>query len=163
MRGYRHATDEFVDWYRSEPRLAFNRIVALRCHSHLESRQLAPGTVNLSLVQCVGSHMKRPAAAFPALTWLPAFAASKSEEARYAPRELVNGRARSRALASTRSASERKARPSLAALLLACGLRRRNAVALRFDYLQQRDERWPLLIWWQGSHVRTVPVPDWGE
>ncbi len=25
-RGYRHAIDEFVDWYCSEPRLAFNRI-----------------------------------------------------------------------------------------------------------------------------------------
>ena len=26
-RGYRHAIDEFVHWYCSEPRLAFNRIV----------------------------------------------------------------------------------------------------------------------------------------
>jgi hypothetical protein len=45
-RGYRHAIDEFVDWYCSEPRLAFNRIVVLRYRSHLESRQLAPGTIN---------------------------------------------------------------------------------------------------------------------
>jgi len=30
QRGYRHALDEFVDWYCSEPRLAFNRIVVLR-------------------------------------------------------------------------------------------------------------------------------------
>ena len=28
-RGYGHAIDEFVDWYCSEPRLAFNRIVVL--------------------------------------------------------------------------------------------------------------------------------------
>src|SRR3982074_3380588 len=42
-RGYRHAIDEFVDWYCSEPCLAFNRIVVLRYRSHLESRQLAPG------------------------------------------------------------------------------------------------------------------------
>src|SRR5437763_7724963 len=47
QRGYRHAIDEFVDWYCSEPRLAFNRIVVLRYRSHLESRQLAPGTINL--------------------------------------------------------------------------------------------------------------------
>jgi hypothetical protein len=47
QRGYRHAIDEFVDWYCSEPRLALNRIVVLRSRSHLESRQLAPGTVNL--------------------------------------------------------------------------------------------------------------------
>ena len=49
QRGYRHAIDEFVDWYCSEPRLAFNRIVVLRYRSHLESRELAPGTINLRL------------------------------------------------------------------------------------------------------------------
>jgi hypothetical protein len=37
QRGYRHAIDEFVDWYCSEPRLALNRIVVLRYRSHLES------------------------------------------------------------------------------------------------------------------------------
>ena len=42
QRGYRHAIDEFVEWYCSEPRLAFNRVVVLRYRSHLESRQLAP-------------------------------------------------------------------------------------------------------------------------
>src|ERR1700692_1345658 len=47
--GYRHASEEFVDWYCSEPRLAFNGIVVLRYRSHLESRQLAPGTINLRL------------------------------------------------------------------------------------------------------------------
>src|SRR6202047_1934842 len=47
QRCYRHAIDEFVDWYCSEPRLAFNRIVVLRYRSYLESRQLASGTVNL--------------------------------------------------------------------------------------------------------------------
>ena len=49
QRGYRHAIDDFVDWYCFEPRLAFNRIVVLRFRSYMESRQLAPGTVNLRL------------------------------------------------------------------------------------------------------------------
>src|SRR5437879_2020522 len=49
QRGYRHAIDEFVDWYCSEPRLALNRTVVLRYRSHPESRQLAPGTINLRL------------------------------------------------------------------------------------------------------------------
>ena len=42
---YRHAIDEFVDWYCSEPRLSFNNI---RYRMHLESRQ-APGTIHLRL------------------------------------------------------------------------------------------------------------------
>ena len=29
-RSYRHAMDEFIDWYCSEPRLALNRGVVLR-------------------------------------------------------------------------------------------------------------------------------------
>ncbi len=33
QQGYRHAIDEFVDWYCSEPRLAFNRTVVLRYRS----------------------------------------------------------------------------------------------------------------------------------
>jgi hypothetical protein len=49
QRGYRHAIDEFVDWYCSEPRLAFNKTVVLRYRAHLESRRLAPGTINLRL------------------------------------------------------------------------------------------------------------------
>ncbi len=49
QRGYRHAIDEFVEWYCSEPRLSFNRTVVLRYRIHLEERKLAPGTVNLRL------------------------------------------------------------------------------------------------------------------
>jgi len=36
QRGYRHALDEFVDWYCSEPRLAFNRTVVPRYRSQLD-------------------------------------------------------------------------------------------------------------------------------
>src|ERR1700757_3102348 len=49
QRGYRHAIDEFVDWYCSEPRPSFSKTVVLRYRMHLESRHLAPGTINLRL------------------------------------------------------------------------------------------------------------------
>jgi len=35
-RGYQHAIDEFVAWYGSEPRPAFNKTVVLRYRFHLE-------------------------------------------------------------------------------------------------------------------------------
>jgi hypothetical protein len=38
--------DEFIEWYCSEPRLSFSRTVVVRYRMHLESRKLAPGTVN---------------------------------------------------------------------------------------------------------------------
>lgn len=49
QRGYQHAIDEFIGWYCSEPRLSFNKSVVIRYRTHLETRQLAPGTVNVRL------------------------------------------------------------------------------------------------------------------
>jgi hypothetical protein len=49
QRGYRHAIDEFVEWYCSEPRLSFSKTVVVRYRMYLESRGLAPGTINLRL------------------------------------------------------------------------------------------------------------------
>ena len=49
QRGYRHAIDEFVDWYCSEPGLSFSKTVVVRYRMHLESRHVAPGTINLRL------------------------------------------------------------------------------------------------------------------
>lgn len=51
---------------------------------------------------------------------------------------------------------------ALLAVHLACGLRRHEAVALRLDHLQQRDDHWAIVdLVGKGGHVRTVPVPDW--
>ena len=49
QRTYDHAIREFVAWYCSEPRLAFNRTVVLRYRIHLEQRHYAPATINLRL------------------------------------------------------------------------------------------------------------------
>jgi hypothetical protein len=49
QRGYQHSINEFINWYCSEPRLSFNKTVVTRYRIHLESRPLAPGTVNLRL------------------------------------------------------------------------------------------------------------------
>jgi hypothetical protein len=49
VRRYQHAIDEFVAWYCSEPRLAFNKTVVLRYRFHLEERCLAPRTINVRM------------------------------------------------------------------------------------------------------------------
>ena len=45
-RGYRHAIDDFIQWYCSEPRLSFSKTVVTRYRICLEDRHLAPGTIN---------------------------------------------------------------------------------------------------------------------
>ena len=48
------------------------------------------------------------------------------------------------------------------ALLLACGLRRHEVVALTLDHLQQREEHWAIVdLVGKAGHMRTVPVPEW--
>src|SRR3984893_8873254 len=49
QRTYDHAIREFVAWYCSEPRLAFNRTVVLRYRIHLEQPQSPPATIDLRL------------------------------------------------------------------------------------------------------------------
>ena len=48
-RTYDHAIAEFVRWYCSEPRLAFNRAVVQRFRIYLEKAGYAPATINLRL------------------------------------------------------------------------------------------------------------------
>jgi hypothetical protein len=49
QESYGHAIDEFIGWYCSEPRLAFNRTAVLRYRFFLEQKNLAPSTINVRL------------------------------------------------------------------------------------------------------------------
>src|SRR5216110_708113 len=164
QRGYRHSIDEFVDWYCSEPRLAFNRIVVMRYRSHLESRQLAPGTVNLRL------------GAVRRLAYEAADCGLLSAELAAGIRRVKGVKKLGVRLGNWLSAKEArelwqspdaetlkgKRDRAIIAVLLGCGLRRRELADLSFDHLQRREDRWAIVdLVGTGGHVRTVPVPDW--
>jgi site-specific recombinase XerD len=140
QRGYRHAIDEFVDWYCSEPRLSFGKTVVVRYRVHLEARHLAPGTINLRLgaVRRLAYEASDCGLLSPDLAagirrvkgvgklgvrlgnWLTA---EQGQALWQSPgRERLKGK-RDRALL---------------ALLLACGLRRHELADLTFGHLQQR-------------------------
>ena len=51
---------------------------------------------------------------------------------------------------------------AIIAVLLGCGLRRRELADLSFDHLQRREDRWAIVdLVGKGGHIRTVPVPGW--
>ena len=51
---------------------------------------------------------------------------------------------------------------AILALLLGCGLRRRELTELTLAHLQRREDHWAILdLVGKAGHVRTVPVPDW--
>jgi site-specific recombinase XerD len=48
------------------------------------------------------------------------------------------------------------------AILLGCGLRRRELAELKVEHLQRREERWAIAdLVGKGGHIRTVPIPAW--
>src|SRR5580700_1465968 len=55
-RVYEYAIDQFISWYCSEPRLAFNRIVVVRYRMYLESRHLA---ANNSLTRILANKRRK--------------------------------------------------------------------------------------------------------
>src|ERR1700692_4793759 len=48
-RSFRFEIDDFIAWYCSEPRLAFNKTVVLRYRLQLEARRLSASTINVRL------------------------------------------------------------------------------------------------------------------
>jgi integrase len=164
QRTYTHAIDEFVGWYCSEPRLAFNRTVVLRYRIHLEQRAYAPTTINLRLAA-----VRRIAyEAADAGLLSPELAADirrvkgvRRPGVRVGNRLTVEqGR---RLLQTPRLDPLREARNhAMLALLIGCGLRRGELLALTLDAVQQREERWVIAdVNGKAGHVRTVPIPSW--
>ena len=51
---------------------------------------------------------------------------------------------------------------ALRAILLACGIRRHEAVELNFSHIQQREEHWAIVdLKGKAGHTRTIPMPAW--
>ena len=164
QRGYKHAIDEFVDWYCSEPRLAFNRIVVMRYRSYLEMRQLAPGTINLRLGAI--RRLAYEAADCGLLSADLAAGIRRVKGVKNLGVRLGNwltaeqGHALWQAPNTERLIGKRDR--AMICLLLACGLRRHEVVGLRVDDLQRREEHWAIVdMVGKAGHVRTVPIPDW--
>jgi site-specific recombinase XerD len=51
---------------------------------------------------------------------------------------------------------------AILAVLLGCGLRRRELIDLTLDHIQRREDHWAIVdLVGKGGHIRTVPMPDW--
>ena len=164
QRGYGHAIDEFVDWYCSEPRLALNRTVVLRYRSYLEARQLAPGTINLRLGAV--RRLAYEASDSGLLSSDLAAGIRRVKGVRNLGMRLGNWLTAEQSLALWQAPDCEKLKGkrdrALLALLLACGLRRHEAVGLKIEHLEQREEHWAIVdLTGKAGHVRTVPIPAW--
>jgi integrase len=164
QRTYDHAIDDFVGWYCSEPRLALNRTVVLRYRIHLEQRLYAPATINLRL------------AAVRRLAYEAADSGLLSPELAAGIRRVKGVRRLGVRIGNwlTVDQSRRvltephietlrtKRNHAMVAMLLGCGLRRGELLALTMNSVQLREEHWVIAdLIGKGGHIRTVPIPNW--
>ena len=164
QRGYRHAIDEFIEWYCSEPRLSFNKAVVTRYRIHLESRKLAPNTINgrLAAVRRLAYEAADSGLLSPDL----AAGIRRVKGAKCLGVRLGNWltATQARVLWQVPDPSTLKGKRdrALLGILLGCGLRRREAAELELGHIQRREDHWAIVdLVGKGRHIRTVPVPDW--
>jgi integrase len=163
QRSYDHAIREFIDWYCSEPRLAFNKTVVTRYRISLEQRQYAPSTINLRLAAV--RRLAYEASDCGLLSPDLAAGIRRVKGARRLGVRIGNWLTveEGRRLVGAFGASTPKERRNRAmiAVLIGCGLRRAEAAALKLEDFQLRDGRWVIAdLNGKGGHIRTVPVPD---
>ena len=162
QRTYDHAITECVGCYCSEPRLAFNRTVVLRYRIHLEQQQYAPATINLRLaaVRRVAYEASDAGLLSPEL----AAGIRRVKGVRRLGVRMGNwltpdqGR---RLLHYDRPPTLRTVRNhAMLAMLIGCGLRRGELLALTLDTLQQREDHWVIAnLAGKGGHCAPSPSP----
>ena len=163
-RSYDHAIREFIEWYCSEPRIAFNRTVVTRYRIALEQRPYAPSTINLRL------------AAIRRLAYEASDCGLLSPDLAAGIRRVKGVRRlgvrvgnwltaeEGKKLLCTETTSTLRGRRNraLLSLLIGCGLRRAEVTALRLEDLQLREGHWVIAdLRGKGGHIRTIPVPQW--
>src|SRR6202044_3241958 len=164
QRTYDHAIREFIDWYCSEPRLAFNKTVVTRYRISLEQQHHASPTINLRLAA-----VRRLAYEAANCGLLSADLAAGIRRVKGAKRlgvpvgNWLSAEQGKRLLRTVDVGSLRGKRDyATLAILLGCGLRRAELTTLKVEDIQQREEHWVIAdLIGKGGHIRTIPVPDW--
>ena len=165
QRTYDHAIREFVAWYCSEPRLAFNRTVVLRYRIRLEQRGYAPATINLRLAAVRRVAYEASDADLRSLELAAGIRRVKGVR-RIGVRLgkwLTPEQGRRLLDRATAPSTPRELRDhAMVAILIGCGLRRAELLALTLESVQQREDHWVIAdLVGKGGHARTVPIPRW--
>ena len=163
-RVYEYAIDQFIAWYCSEPRLAFNRIVVVRYRMYLESRHLAANTINQQLAAV--RRLAHEAADAGLLS--PELAAGISrvkgvKQLGFRSGNWLSAEQSSEVLKHAHGNTMRARRDyAMLAMLFGCGFRRSELVGLELDEIQMRQGHWAVVdLIGKGGHIRTVPIPEW--
>jgi site-specific recombinase XerC len=158
QQSYGHAIDEFIGWYCSEPRLAFNRTVVLRYRFFLEQKNLAPSTINVRLAAV--RRLAYEASGSGLLSSDLAAGIRRVKGAKRLGTRVGNwptlDQCRELLRASRPDTLSGKRDHAILAVPIGCGLRRAELVGLECDDLRIREEHLVVAdLVGKGKHIRT--------
>src|SRR5229473_1775134 len=154
--------DEFIAWYRQEPRPGFTKSTVSAWRVSLEARGLGSSSIiiRMSAIRKLAVEASDNGLLAPEL----AAGISRVKSAKSIGIRVGNWLTlrQAQALLSTPDTTTMKGLRDRAilAVLLGCGLRRSEVAALTFAHVQQRDGRW-CIVDLVGKHgrVRAIPMP----
>ncbi len=163
-RAYEFALNEFIAWYCSEPRLAFNRVVVLRYRLSMEARGLAAASINQRLAAV--RRLAYEASDCGLLSSDLAAGIRRVKGVRQLGRRSGNWLTLEECSELLRSITgddtKSKRDRAIVSTLVGCGLRRTELVDLRIENIQMRQGKWAIVdLVGKGGHIRTVPIPQW--
>ena len=164
QRSYDRAITDFVDWYCSEPRLAFNRTVVLRYRIFLEQKLYAATTINLRLaaVRRVAFEAADSGLLSPELAAGIRRVKGVRRIGVRVGNWLTDEQAKRLLAVADRGSLRGKSDYAMIAMLVGCGLRRGELLALRVDSIQSRVEHWVIAdVLGYAGQIRSVPCPSW--
>ena len=163
-RVYNMALDEFVAWFRQEPRPGFTKATVSAWRVSLEARGLGSSSIiiRMSAIRKLAVEATDNGLLAPELAaGIARVKSAKSVGIRVG--NWLTLRQAQALLSAPDTATMKGLRDrAILAVLLGCGLRRSEVAALLFTRIQQRDGRW-CIVDLVGKHgrVRTVPMPTW--
>ncbi len=130
----------------------------------LEARKLSSSTINQRIsairklaMEAADNGLMPPTVA-AAISWVKGAKQAGVRTGQWLTREQAEN-----LIAAPNGATNKGKRDrALLAVLIGCGLRRREAAALMVDHIQVRDARWLIVdLIGKGGRVRSVPMPSW--
>ena len=165
-RAYGQGLDDFFRWCGTDAAEGFTKATVNAYRTDLEARRLSPSTINqrlcairkLALEAADNGFM--PAELAAAIARVKGAKQSGVRSGHWLTREQAERLISAPDTATMKGKRDR----ALLAVLIGCGLRRKEATTLSLEHLQLRDRRWVIVdLIGKGGRVRTIPMPNWAK
>jgi len=165
-RVYNMALDEFMAWFRQEPRPGFTKATVSAWRVSLEARGLGSSSIIIRMsairklaVEAADNGLLAPGLA-AGITRVKSVKSVGIRVGNWLTLRQAQALLSAPDIATVKGLRDR----AILAVLLGCGLRRSEVAALSFTHVQQRDGRW-CIVDLVGKHgrVRTIPMPTWAK